>query len=193
MALDGERFYPSGDMRDRVQSDYLHHALDPVQRRRVVDEAIERLRPMDFNTIAVSGFSGTTIGSIVADRLNKALCIVRKGHDRDSEHTHSDRKVEGPVNSRFVIVDDFIAGGNTVRRMISEITNVKIGGVCIGVYLWRDRVFSSYDELAYKCYPDAERARREAADAARVTTLPLRKDAFGPGYPRSYGCSYQGV
>jgi adenine/guanine phosphoribosyltransferase-like PRPP-binding protein len=127
-------------------SDYLHGAIDPELRQRNVEHGVSYLQEVDFDAIAVTGFSGISMGAILADRLGKALLFVRKG--RDAEEAHSCHDVEGPLDwapklARYVVVDDFICSGDTVRRV-----RKLIGGRAefAGVYFWRDRYFLDVDE-----------------------------------------------
>lgn len=138
--------YVQRPIRQNHVSDYLHGAVDPVLRRRHVEEGVRQLSQMKFDAIAVTGFSGISVGSILADRLGKALLFVRKG--RNEEDTHSHHDLEGPLDwtpkpARYVVVDDFIAGGETVRRV-----QRLIGGRAefVGIYLWRDQDFIDIEE-----------------------------------------------
>ena len=73
---------------------------------------------LKFDTIAVRGVSGLMIGPILTYVLNKHLLIIRKR----GEKSHSLYRVEGNVNARRVlIVDDFVATGDTVDDIIENI------------------------------------------------------------------------
>lgn len=78
------------------------------------------MREYGFDTIVVTGKSGTALGFAVA-MLVPGLHIVsvRKG-----ESSHGDM-VEGDGHSfdRYAFFDDFIASGATMRRVHDELTN----------------------------------------------------------------------
>jgi adenine/guanine phosphoribosyltransferase-like PRPP-binding protein len=118
-----------------IRSSYLYRALEAKCRREVVEDTCAVLRKHTFDAIAVSGFSGTTVGSAVAHCLDKALIIVRKGRDYEQSHA-SDYPVEGMRGGRYVVVDDFISGGETMRRILREITKFSPTSELVGAYLW---------------------------------------------------------
>lgn len=119
----------------RVTTAYLEGVLDEAMRARRVEHAIDALEPHRnaFDAIAVRGVSGLTMGAILAHELHKPLIVVRK----DGETRHSDSQVEGAINwrplARYLIVDDFIASGETLRQIQHA-----IGGqaIFVGYYLW---------------------------------------------------------
>ncbi len=92
---------------------HLTPMLDPKRARYTVKQVIKMIkaRGLKFDAIACRGVSGLLIAPIVAMRLNKTLIVVRKG-----EKTHSCYVVEGDhAAKRYLILDDFIASGATVR------------------------------------------------------------------------------
>jgi len=115
-------------------SGYHDQVYVVVDRKAIVQDAIRHLKPIhaDYDTIAVRGVSGLTVGSILAHMLQKHLIIVRK----DGESSHG-KPVEGVVNSRYIIVDDFEVSGNTVN-VINE-GAAKLRGTWVATYMWRDR------------------------------------------------------
>lgn len=118
---------------------YLRPALDNKWRRAAIREACVVLKRHEFDSIAVRGTSGLLVGPAVADRLNKRLVVVRKG----AEGHHSDRTVETPNRdgdayretvSRYVIIDDFISEGETVRAIIKEVKRVDKASQLVGAF-----------------------------------------------------------
>lgn len=81
-----------------------------------------------FDAIAVTGYSAATIGSAVAFALGKKIIVVRK----ESENRHSQNKVEGERNQTFIFVDDFVASGATLDRVIEN--TALINCTCVGMY-----------------------------------------------------------
>jgi orotate phosphoribosyltransferase len=103
-----------------IHSCYLEQCFNLQDVRKMVRTLAIRLKPhrKNFDAIACQGWSGALIAPILALRLNKPMIVVRK----PGENPHSTYKVEGYLQStRYVIVDDFVRTGNTVRRIMSEI------------------------------------------------------------------------
>ena len=90
--------------------------------------AVRRLKTVKFDTIVFRGFSGAIVGPVVALRLRKPWALVRKPGDS----SHSDRYVEGDVSGDYVIIDDFVSTGDTVKHIISKCPD----GRCVGVYFY---------------------------------------------------------
>jgi len=111
---------------------YMSQAL----RRKEIDQSVEIclavLEKKQFDTIAFRGMSGALIAPIVAHWLQKEVIMIRK---KTTELTHSNHLVEGYIAAKkYVILDDFIQGGGTVREIVSrvkEFTSVAeiVGGV----------------------------------------------------------------
>lgn len=117
---------------------YLHDDAKG-ERRNAVKQAVESVKrhtekirfKCDF--IAVCGASGLSVGSIIAYELGIPCVIVRKTSEAANSHCGGQMLTPALVpqnGSKYIIVDDFIAGGNTVtyvRKMLSHCT-------CIGFY-----------------------------------------------------------
>lgn len=136
-------------------SPYLHDALVPEHRANNIRRAVETLTKHEFDAIAVSGVSGLTMGSIVSFQLNKPLIVVRKDYEVTDHHSHSTLKVEGPDRiDSFVIFDDCISSGNTVKRIdqaifarYAKVLNL-VHPKLVGVYTYAYPTFPGYmDEL----------------------------------------------
>lgn len=114
---------------------HLCPLFDPEEYRRVTDMAVERLarHSGDFDSIVVTGLSGTMVGPAIAARLNKGITVVRKS---ENESPHSDRLVEGTPVQRWLFLDDLICGGGTLRRVIKAINDwtIETLGPTKGVY-----------------------------------------------------------
>ncbi len=70
-----------------------------------------------FDSIAVSGASMMLIASVVAYRLKKNIILVRK----EEEERNSKCSVEGQTDQRYIIIDDLIASGRTLKYVIKQI------------------------------------------------------------------------
>jgi adenine/guanine phosphoribosyltransferase-like PRPP-binding protein len=98
--------------------DYLAGELEPHKDR--------------FDAIAFRGMSGAMVAPAVAIKLGKPFILVRKRGDG----SHSEHQVEGAVGcSRYIIVDDLIASGETVRAIQDDVSRHS-KATCVGIALW---------------------------------------------------------
>lgn len=116
-------------------ADYLRYLIPLESRRKSLRLAKKflKLSELQFDAIAFCGMSGALIGPSLALALNKNLLMVRKVEDT---HNHSKRKVEGDeAAERYIIVDDLVSDGNTVRMMRKRIKDFAPQAQCLGVLL----------------------------------------------------------
>ena len=133
---------------------YLDPALDPATRRDIFNKVIYSLRDraVEFDAFACRGLSGMLVAPIVAVEMHKTLLVVRKS-DTDN---HSSRMVEGDVGARrYVIVDDLISSGSTVKAIIKEIREVS-DAKCVGIirYWNGQNIFLPYEEFVRTYAPE---------------------------------------
>lgn len=103
----------------QIVGDHMLKYIQPDSLKEHVDRAVCALRYHNFDTIAFRGMSGAFLGPSIAVRMNKQMILVRKPDD----DSHSYRKVEGNQSAlRYVIVDDFIASGNTKSTIINAVS-----------------------------------------------------------------------
>lgn len=135
MITDPTRLLQEGYEHDIQCAGHLERGLDPDLRRQTVEDVIRILRPLDFDAIAFRGLSGALIAPTVAMLMGKTLLAVRK----PEEQRHSYRMVEGDYAARrYVIIDDMVSSGDTLRAIWSEINRVMPHAECIGhlPYMW---------------------------------------------------------
>lgn len=100
-----------------IGSSYFEQAFD-------FDELIARARiilaRVDFDTIAVTGVSGTIAGTVLAQAFGKHLFVVRKADDNS---THSSLRFQGYLGKRWLFVDDLVSSGRTRRHVAQGVTN----------------------------------------------------------------------
>lgn len=120
---------------------YFREALDPSRRKLIIDRLVVALSPIadSFDAIAWRGLSGGSIAPVVAHFLNKHTIAVRKG-----ENSHSRAKFETSNHlytfglSKYVIVDDFVRSGETVRSIIEAVVT-QWGGIPLpAIYCYGD-------------------------------------------------------
>src|SRR5271166_4732220 len=110
---------------------HLATALTPWKLRKALTNTVKFLKTKEFDAIAFRGLSGSLVAPIVALRLKKTLLAVRK----DTSDSHSSYMVEGDLAAkRYVIVDDFIAGGSTVYNIMKEVHTAAPRAECVGYF-----------------------------------------------------------
>jgi orotate phosphoribosyltransferase len=117
-----------------MYSGYLKPVINASSRKEVIDRARRNIRKERFDTIAVRGISGISIGAILAHQLKKELAIVRK--ENDSHHT--ERMVESPFEvARYVIVDDFTSSGETLYHILRNMQISHPNALCLGYLAYK--------------------------------------------------------
>lgn len=106
---------PAGEF---VASSHMASYLKPHSLRERLRLAARALKTHDFDTLAFRGMSGAFVGPALAARLGKQMILVRK----PEEKSHSHLRVEGYRDTkRYIIVDDFIASGDTRDTIINAV------------------------------------------------------------------------
>lgn len=131
-----------------LRTSYLHAALYRG-RKTVIEDTINFLRDRadQFDAVAFCGMSGALVAPSVADALDKHLIMVRK---KDDGSRHSSYAVEGELTGRYLILDDFISMGTTVKYMLTEIAkathNWKEKPKAVAIFVYNA---SNYDRHRY--------------------------------------------
>jgi orotate phosphoribosyltransferase len=103
-----------------IQSDYLQVLFDPATFKKRLFEAKKLLKNVEFDTMVITGNSGTIFGGALSVILKKPIVLVRK--DKSEESTHSYMTVEGTVDiGKYIVVDDFFCTGATLNRIFSKL------------------------------------------------------------------------
>jgi adenine/guanine phosphoribosyltransferase-like PRPP-binding protein len=127
--------------------------LEPARLERAIKETTRFLRhkfKFQFTHVAFSGYSGALVAPQVAKRLDKQILVIRK----PDENCHSSANLEfvwiTPKTTykrniytqtwsllRYVIIDDFISSGKTIRRIRKTIQQTYRGKTrCVGVIIY---------------------------------------------------------
>lgn len=113
-----------------ICSEHMQKFLEPKVLADHIELAIQALLKHDFDSLAFRGMSGAVIAPTVAIALQKELLLVRK----PDESAHSYHDVEGNVSSRkYIIIDDFIASGETAQAIRRAIRSFAPKAKCLGV------------------------------------------------------------
>lgn len=108
-----------------IHSAYFHSCLTAGGIRKRVAMASIILRPFQqhFQAIAYRGESGGLVAPALAMTMKKNLIMVRKRTD----NCHSNQIVEGSECDGYVIVDDLICHGDTIKDIVKKVTKSDIG------------------------------------------------------------------
>lgn len=139
--------------------------LNHKTRNKIIIRAVCNLRKIinDFDSIACCGISGLMVVPQIAELLDKHIVVIRK-HER----SYSSFKIEGVSPYRYIIIDDLICSGSTVRRIKNLIKEEIPMAKCVGVYCYMP------DECAYRSNIDGSKLcqRDLAVPLLNITELP---------------------
>lgn len=130
----------------KIQQDFNHAlylciAMRPDLMLKHRRDVVKFLRGFKFDAIAFRGMSGALLAAPLAMTMKKTLMLVRK----EGDINHSKRMVEGDRSCKsYVIVDDFIAGGDTVKSIYDAVEIFAPKAKCLGVFQV-NRCFHGYD------------------------------------------------
>jgi len=114
-------------------------------RNKIIMKAYSDLRNIkNIDSIACCGVSGLLIVPQIAELLNKNIIIIRK----KDESAYSEFKVEGTPARNYIIIDDLICSGDTIRHILKNIKEETPRAKCKGVYCYLP------DECAYRRHPE---------------------------------------
>ena len=138
---------PIENVRKTIDGKYIQgsshtcHVLNHKNRNKIIIKAVCDLRKItdSFDSIACCGVSGLMVVPQVAELLNKHIIIVRKG-----EKCYSEFRTEGVAPFRYIILDDLICSGSTVRYIKKVLKDEYSRSSCVGVYCYLP------DECAYR-------------------------------------------
>lgn len=102
----------------RMQGDYMSDVLGDLDK--LLDEAADHLRDVDFDTVVGIGLSGALFIPELARRLGKRFMILRK----PGEKSHSYSEAEGTLGRRWVFVDDLVDSGSTWKTVQQRVAAI---------------------------------------------------------------------
>mgnify|MGYP000866761548 CR=1 FL=1 len=120
---------------------YHGTVVDPKELKRSVEIAVAHIRKLtasgeEVHAVAGKGISGIPIAGAVAAQLG--LYPMFLVSPRDGETRQLDRRYFGPLGRfRFVIVDDMISSGFTLREMLETLAGEAPEARCAAVSLYR--------------------------------------------------------
>ena len=124
-----------------VRSDYLGSVYRLPTFHDTVEATIRTAKDMmkksKYDTIVFTGYSGSALAYILSKELNIPLICVRKSNERSHFVNDGSGLLEGSLDcQRYIIVDDFIASGRTVRRISEVMEDGMPTAKCVGILLY---------------------------------------------------------
>ena len=109
------------------------HVLNHKERNSIIIKAVCKLRKItdSFDSIACCGISGLMVVPQIAELLNKHIIIVRK-----QEKCYSEFRTEGVAPFRYIIVDDLICSGQTIKNIKKTLKEEYARSHCVGAYCY---------------------------------------------------------
>ena len=147
---DKENFRKTPDNKTIGGASHTCRVLNHKERHRLIIKAVVELRKLTvrFDSIACCGVSGLMVVPQIAELLDKHILVVRK----ETEERYSDFDLEGVIPESYIIIDDLICSGNTVKYIKNTIYEECPRAKCFGVYSYipSECVYGSNLESAYK-------------------------------------------
>jgi len=127
----------------KIHSLYLSRLMTPKTLRQTTNKIISTIKKnkIEFDAIAFRGLSGSLVAPIISLDIEKPLIVVRK------DASHGD-KIEGYVSAdKYIIIDDFIDSGKTIRSILKS-----IDAMCVGIILYDHEVNEPLSNFLPKYY-----------------------------------------
>lgn len=99
----------------------------------VIENAIDQLDGVDFDTLVGTGFSGGIVVPALALSMGKKFVLIRK--EGDDSH-HGGGRLVGELGARWIFVDDFVDSGRTRTRVINKIHDASKSTTLVGQYMY---------------------------------------------------------
>jgi len=120
-------------------SDWLSNVFKPSELRKAArgiakQIKFDRANGIHINAIAVTGLSGLTFGTVLSYMTGLRLIALRK-----TDYSHSSYTIEYDdyrIGYAYCIVDDLIASGDTMNRIIRNMTGENDAFHCEKIYLY---------------------------------------------------------
>ena len=112
--------------------DHTAILLNPKTRNKIIEQAISEIKKtqISFDTIACCGISGLLVVPQIAEKLHKNTIVIRKANDKSYSPFH----YEGVMPNKYLIIDDLICSGKTVKHILSTIKDDCSIAECLGIY-----------------------------------------------------------
>ena len=109
---------------------YVNRVLRDDQIRKLIPKVMKGLKGFEFDAITFRGMSGCLFAAPLAYKMHKPMIMVRKLN----EGSHDNQRVSGDEAARtYIIVDDFVCSGETVRQIQEHIHKWVPEMKCVGI------------------------------------------------------------
>lgn len=123
--------------------------LSHKYRNQIIMTTYQHLKKYDgsYDAIACCGTSGLMVVPQIAELLNKNIIVIRK-----DLNGYSSFNIEGPYTNKYIIVDDLICSGNTVKTIMKQIKSEFYKSKCLGIYCYmpEESTYRNNPELCKK-------------------------------------------
>jgi adenine/guanine phosphoribosyltransferase-like PRPP-binding protein len=106
--------------------------LNHKNRNKIIMKAISDLRDYDFDTIVCCGTSGLLVAPQISEILDKHIVVIRK----PSEKRYSNFDIEGVTPYRYIIIDDLVCSGWTIKLIKNTLYEESPRSLCVGAYFY---------------------------------------------------------
>lgn len=109
------------------------HLSENLPYIKAMTKLIRKHPNLDNLVLVCRGSSGAIISSIIAINLVPIPPIVYLRKDGELGHTHFNRSYLEDISKEFVVVDDFIASGETINNIVKTLKEYDINhaGLCL--------------------------------------------------------------
>jgi len=133
---------------------FVHKSLKALVKK-VLPKVRSLKRSLKFNALAVRGHSGIIVGTVLSYQTGIPLLVVRKPGESRHDSLHVNGNI--PNECRYLIVDDLISTGSTIRfisNKLKEATTFKglKTPTLVGILLY----YESYNRASFQCDSDSE-------------------------------------
>ena len=140
-----EEYKRTPDGRVIQGANHTSKILSHKYRNKIIMDSYKHLKQYSdqYDAIACCGISGLTVVPQVAELLNKNILVVRK-----QINGYSNFIIEGASTHNYIIIDDLVCSGGTIKHIIKNIKEEMPRAKCMGVW--------SYirEECAYRTMPE---------------------------------------
>ena len=130
-------------------SSHTSRLLNHKYRNKIIMQTYVDLRNKDleFDAIVCCGISGLMVVPQIAELLKKNIIVIRK-----DLNGYSSFNIEGPYTNKYIIVDDLICSGNTVKTIMKQIKSEFYKSKCLGIYCYmpEESTYRNHPELCKK-------------------------------------------
>ena len=130
---------------------YLKSVTTQKNWRKSITRLLKGIREssLDFDSVVFAGMSGALVAPTIAGRLRKSILMVRKAGDQN----HGGYRLEGNPDTRnYIIIDDLIASGDTIRHMMKTIkaNDFTRDAKCVGIFLYNSQRNETFEGVPVK-------------------------------------------